>query len=93
MKQKRFLLTDIRLEAASPTQTNPLGRQLSKSAKNGLPGRAWGKMIRAYEKDGKRFLEFFIPLGKEFAQKGYNLTRLPSVSAGYSNEILQKRAK
>lgn len=63
-----ILLTDISLHTQGVRKPNSLGRTISKSITNGLPGRAYmtGDNISLNETTGR--MTFSIPFGPEIAQ-------------------------
>jgi hypothetical protein len=62
---KAFVVTDFTLERREPTNPHTLPRQLLKSARNGLPGRAYAKSFR-HELVGKAVrIHAFFPFSEE----------------------------
>lgn len=62
---KTFVVTDFTLERRKPNNPHTLPRQLLKSARNGLPGRAYAKIFQ-HEQVGKTIrIHALFPFSEE----------------------------
>jgi hypothetical protein len=64
-KVKVLVATDITLHRRKPTNPHTLHRQLSKSARNGQPGRAYAESFRAERRDEVVHVSGFFPYSDE----------------------------